>query len=380
MKNKKLIFVFIVVIYTCLAFTAINIGEVKADTVASERLFRLYNPSTGEHFYTKSKDEKNQLVPLGWRDEGTAWYAPVSGNPVYRLYNPFSSDHHYTMSSKERDELVKIGWRYEGIGWYSANKDEEFAVPLYRLFNPNEQIGTHHYTTSIQEKESLLPLGWRDEDIAWYAVSLPAPMIIDLSEYQNPQSIDYDKLANQIDGAIVRVYNGSRADNSFQKHIQELKKRGIPVAVYTYVTASDSVEEMKKQANSFYQLASPYQPTFYWLDAEEGILGGLNDGTSARIALEAMRSQLENDGASKIGVYISNHLYNELNIDTAKFGAMWIPTYGLANGYFNEYYLPTATNRYALHQYTGNGRLNGYSGDLDLNRLSGQVEFNYLFG
>ena len=136
----------------------------------------------------------------------------------------------------------------------------------------------------------------------------------------------------------------------------------------------------KKQANSFYQLASPYQPTFYWLDAEEGILGGLNDGTSARIALEAMRSQLENDGASKIGVYISNHLYNELNIDTAKFGAMWIPTYGLANGYFNEYYLPTATNRYALHQYTGNGRLNGYSGDLDLNRLSGQVEFNYLFG
>ncbi|MCI1314771.1 MAG: hypothetical protein LKH11_10300 [Solobacterium sp.] len=38
---------------------------------------RVYNPDSGEHFYTKNKAEKDHLVSVGWQDEGIAWYASV---------------------------------------------------------------------------------------------------------------------------------------------------------------------------------------------------------------------------------------------------------------------------------------------------------------
>lgn len=39
---------------------------------------------------------------------------------MHRLYNPNSGEHFYTRTHSERDHLVDIGWQYEGIGWYSS--------------------------------------------------------------------------------------------------------------------------------------------------------------------------------------------------------------------------------------------------------------------
>ena len=81
--------------------------------------------------------------------------------------------------------------------------------------------------------------------------------IIDLSGWQLPQDIDYDVLSNYISGAIIRVFGGSQiskdsnaassngVDKSFKTHIKELKKRDVPVAVYSYAQGT-SVKEMKK--------------------------------------------------------------------------------------------------------------------------------------
>ncbi|MCR8968287.1 hypothetical protein [Streptococcus zalophi] len=126
---------------------------------------RLYNPNSGEHFYTASTGEKNYLVTLGWRFEGIGWSAPISGNPVYRLYNPNNGDHHYTTSKGENDYLVKVGWRSENIGWQSGGD-----IPVYRLYNPNAKgAGSHHYTTSKGEANFLERIGWNYEGIGWYA-------------------------------------------------------------------------------------------------------------------------------------------------------------------------------------------------------------------
>lgn len=59
-----------------------NVQSVHASTIASERLYRLYNPNSGEHFYTKVRLEKQQFVALGWQDEGTGWYALKAGQSV----------------------------------------------------------------------------------------------------------------------------------------------------------------------------------------------------------------------------------------------------------------------------------------------------------
>ena len=129
-------------------------------------MYRLYNPNSGEHFYTANAGERDNLVKVGWRYEGVAWNAPkTSDTPVYRLYNPNAGDHHYTTSAAEKDNLVKVGWKYEGIGWYSTATDGQ---PLYRLYNPNAKAGSHHYTTNAAERDNLKKLGWRDEGIAWY--------------------------------------------------------------------------------------------------------------------------------------------------------------------------------------------------------------------
>lgn len=141
-------------------------SAVHADT--TQDMYRLYNPNSGEHFYTANVNEKSNLIRYGWKDEGIGWTAPTSGDAVYRLYNPNSGDHHYTLSTKERDHLAKVGWKKEGIGWYS---DVNKSVPLYRLYNPYAKTASHHYTTNKSEQRSLTNLGWKDEGIGWYGVN-----------------------------------------------------------------------------------------------------------------------------------------------------------------------------------------------------------------
>ena len=138
-------------------------------TAEKSGMRRLYNPYSGEHFYTASAVEKVALVKLGWNYEGLGWLAPTSSNaPVYRLYNPYSSDHHYTMSARERDALKVIGWQDEGTGWYS---DDAKATPLYRQYNPYVSVGAHNYTVNREENDYLVTLGWKAEGIGWYGLA-----------------------------------------------------------------------------------------------------------------------------------------------------------------------------------------------------------------
>ena len=146
--------------------------QVLADE--SSKMYRLYNPNSGEHFYTASNAEQKKLIQLGWYNEGIGWYAPREGIPVYRLYNPNNGDHHYTMSAAEKNMLTNLGWHYEGIGW---NSDTNKQVPLYRVYNPNNKgAGSHHYTTKVNESQKLIDLGWKNEGIGWYGVQSSIPV------------------------------------------------------------------------------------------------------------------------------------------------------------------------------------------------------------
>ena len=138
------------------------------DDAGTMKMYRLYNPNSGEHFYTGRETEKNNLVHQGWKDEGVGFKALVSGGiPMYRLYNPNAGDHHYTKSEKEKDSLVAVGWKYEGIGWNAADST---GIPMYRLYNPNATgAGSHHYTKSEKEKDILVAAGWKYEGIGFYA-------------------------------------------------------------------------------------------------------------------------------------------------------------------------------------------------------------------
>ncbi|MBQ3509756.1 MAG: hypothetical protein IJA90_07065 [Peptococcaceae bacterium] len=143
-------------------------ADSEFDKMEINPMYRLYNPNSGEHFYTGSVEERDMLDNVGWMYEGVAWNAPANGGtPIYRLFNPNNSDHHYTGSIEERDMLVNVGWQYEGVCWNSASAGN---LPQYRLFNPNADCGSHHYTGSIEERDYLVSLGWHYEGIGWFGI------------------------------------------------------------------------------------------------------------------------------------------------------------------------------------------------------------------
>ncbi len=126
--------------------------------------FRLYNPNSGEHFYTKNAAEYAHLTTLGWRAEGIAWFSPSQGTAVYRVYNPNSGMHFYTTSVAEKTGLIRLGWRDEGIAYQVSAS----GSPVYRVYNKHD--GRHFYTSSASERNGLVALGWRNEGIAWYGL------------------------------------------------------------------------------------------------------------------------------------------------------------------------------------------------------------------
>lgn len=158
---------------------------------ASEKevVYRLYNPNSGEHFYTTSFYEQNTLKNVGWRDEGVGWQAATKGTPVYRVYNPNvkGGNHYYTMSNYEAKSLIKAGWRWDNNAkpvFYSGG-----SVNLYVAYNPNAQSGSHNYTTNVYEQNNLLKNGWKYGAIAWKTMpSDPLPTL--------PQGWSIDRAVN----------------------------------------------------------------------------------------------------------------------------------------------------------------------------------------
>ena len=129
-------------------------------------MYRLFNPNSGEHFYTRDTGERDHLRKIGWNYEGIGWQAPTSGDPVYRLYNRYNGEHFYTLNAKERDSITKQGWTYEGIGWYSYKGVN--GIPVSRLYN--KKVNWHHYTLDENEKRVITKQGWKYEGVGWYAV------------------------------------------------------------------------------------------------------------------------------------------------------------------------------------------------------------------
>lgn len=143
---------------------------VTVKPVTTQVVYRLYNPNTGEHFYSTSAYERDADVAVGWRNEGTLETAPTSGTPIYRVYNlnAKGGDHYYTMSKYEATQLVAKGWKWDNNGkpvFYSGG-----TKPVYVAYNPNAQTGAHNYTMSSYEQKSLLGIGWTYGATAWYAV------------------------------------------------------------------------------------------------------------------------------------------------------------------------------------------------------------------
>ena len=152
--------------FTLTSFSDFIMTQVEVNRPTVD-MFRMYDPNSGEHFYTGSVEERENLVAAGWNYEGVGFTFPLTtGDPVHRLYDPITGEHLYTMDENEKATLMAQGWNYEGIAFNSAYDVE---VPQYRLHNPNATRGAYHFTASQKEADYLMSLGWEYQGIGWYS-------------------------------------------------------------------------------------------------------------------------------------------------------------------------------------------------------------------
>ena len=192
--------------------------------------------------------------------------------------------------------------------------------------------------------------------------------IIDVSEWQGV--IDWPSvIADDVTLSIIRVQHGSaHQDLKYMENLQKCISAGGKYAVYAYFAAT-STSDAQQEARDFYNrtqkvVAGKQQPIFYAIDVESIEMSG--DVTQMRAGVEAYMSQLNALGVpdNKIVLYIANHLYDKFNLNVARPGAIWIPSYGQNDGTLANSLKPT--HPYDLHQYTSKGSVNGINGNVDM--------------
>lgn len=193
--------------------------------------------------------------------------------------------------------------------------------------------------------------------------------IIDVSEWQGV--IDWNSVVrDDVTLSIIRIQDGSsHQDLKYMENLQKCINAGGKYAVYAYFRGT-STSDAQQEARDFYQrvqrvVANKQQPVFYAIDVESVEMGG--NVSQMRAGIEAFMSQLNTLGVPdhKIVLYIANHLYSSFNLNTARAGAIWIPSYGQNDGSIVNSTKPT--HPYDLWQYTSKGRVSGITGNVDMN-------------
>lgn len=126
-------------------------------------IYRLYNPNSGEHFFTRNASGVYDLTSIGWRYEGIAWHE-AGDVDVYRLYS--GNEHMYVTKIKELADLVIAKWSLEKSAFKCFAEPGDDRVPVFRLYNKNG--GRHMFTADVKERDTLVRAGWTLEGIAFY--------------------------------------------------------------------------------------------------------------------------------------------------------------------------------------------------------------------
>lgn len=191
--------------------------------------------------------------------------------------------------------------------------------------------------------------------------------IIDISKWQDPSRIDYDALAANVDGVILRACYGRYPDTALLTHARELTLRRVPIGLYHFVTQYNTV---KSQIDAILGQIDELKTVGdfklgVWVDVENE--AGATPLTEAQVS--SFIGQLEDALGFQVGIYTSRYYWDQImRTDAYKSRKLWVAHYGAASPY-----LPATggwTNWW-LWQYTSNGSYPGYPGSIDSNHFAG---------
>lgn len=193
--------------------------------------------------------------------------------------------------------------------------------------------------------------------------------IVDISHHQG--NINWPKFAKAVGLVIIRTQDGSRVEDTMHVYNEaQAIKNGVPFGVYAF-NRSLSTADARIEAKDFYKRANK-NAKFYVIDVETVSSAKSNGGSgeSMRSVIKAYVAQLRQLTKKKIGLYVANHLYDQLKLDISDFDFVWIPRYG-----------PNApTHKCDIWQYTETGKVDGVAGTVDLNKLIGKKKLKWYVG
>lgn len=124
------------------------------------RLFRITNATRPDALLTSDEAEVTSLLTNSssdWKFRGETFFVsetPKSGYfPLYRLCPPVGA-HYFTAQQSERDQLVALGWRDEGVLGYISQARQRGMVEVFHVYDSETSL--HHFVTSEQELQRLL--------------------------------------------------------------------------------------------------------------------------------------------------------------------------------------------------------------------------------
>lgn len=175
---------------------------------------------------------------------------------------------------------------------------------------------------------------------------------IDLSKYQDPATIDYDKIAEKVDFVILRIGFGWAKDIYFERHYLAFTERGVRIGGYHFPlnTRLQEQADLVKQALDGKRIEAGL-----WVDVEAQY--------QSRSEINAYIPILENTIGTEIGIYTSYWKWFEVMQNETRWASkrLWVANYGVTVPS-----LPSPWKKWCLWQYSSTGRLNGYAGNLDL--------------
>lgn len=190
--------------------------------------------------------------------------------------------------------------------------------------------------------------------------------ILDVSKYQ--PVIDYQEVAKQIDGVVLRCgitgwgdANECQADPYFEQHYKGFKDAGVPVGAYYYSAADNSskVDEEVAICKKLMDGKAFELPIYYDIE---------NPQRMEKLDKEVLTGQVirwcdsMEDAGYFVGVYANTDYFTrKLDVERlSKLYTIWLADYR-AN--YNQS-IPRD-----MHQYTSTEKVNGISGGVDMSNL-----------
>ena len=182
--------------------------------------------------------------------------------------------------------------------------------------------------------------------------------LIDISAWQNPDRIDYDRLAASVRGVILRAAYGLARDTAFEEHYRELSALGVPLGVY-YFPLDGYVHEQVKLFTEC--LKGKRFDLGGWVDVEHPIFPKRLSKATVDAFIPTAEARLE----CQLGIYTSQSKWFEIMKNSTDWAhrKLWVANYGS-----RVPALPSPWKKWCIWQYSNTERiLSAYPGGLDHN-------------